>query len=59
MDPAKRADIYKEIQALSTGEVAQIPLFYAPNTVAYSRKLKGLKLTPSLQWTLEDTAIAK
>lgn len=59
MDPGKRAEIYKEIQAISTGEVAQIPLFYAPNTVAYSKRLKGLKLTPSLQWTLEEATIEK
>lgn len=59
MDAGKRADIYKQIQEISTGEVAQIPLFYAPNTVAYSTKLKGLKLTPSLQWTLEEATVEK
>lgn len=58
-DPAKRAEIYKEIQKITTEEVAQIPLFYAPNAVAYSKRLQGIKLTPSLQWTLEDTTIAK
>ncbi len=58
-DPAKRAAIYKEIQKITTEEVAQIPLYYAPNAVAYSKRLQGIKLTPSLQWTLEDTAIAK
>ena len=58
-DPAKRAEIYKEIQKITTDEVAQIPLYYAPNAVAYSKRLQGIKLTPSLQWTLEDTAIAK
>ncbi|ODT12607.1 MAG: peptide ABC transporter substrate-binding protein [Mesorhizobium sp. SCN 65-12] len=58
-DPAKRAEIYKEIQKITTDEVAQIPLYYAPNAVAYSKRLQGIKLTPSLQWTLEDTTIAK
>jgi len=58
-DPAKRAAIYKEIQKITTEEVAQIPLYYAPNAVAYSKRLQGIKLTPSLQWTLEDTTIAK
>lgn len=58
-DPAKRAEIYKEIQRITTEEVAQIPLYYAPNAVAYSRRLDGIRLTPSLQWTLEDTSIAK
>ncbi|OJU71221.1 MAG: peptide ABC transporter substrate-binding protein, partial [Rhizobiales bacterium 63-7] len=41
-DPAKRAEIYKEIQRITTEEVAQIPLYYAPNAVAYSRRLQGL-----------------
>lgn len=58
-DTAKRAEIYKEIQRITTEEVAQIPLYYAPNAVAYSRRLDGIRLTPSLQWTLEDTAIVK
>lgn len=58
-DPAKRAEIYKEIQRITTEEVAQIPLYYAPNAVAYSKRLEGIKLTPSLQWTLEETTIAK
>jgi peptide/nickel transport system substrate-binding protein len=58
-DPVKRAEIYKEIQKITTEEVAQIPLYYAPNAVAYSKRLQGIKLTPSLQWTLEDTTITK
>ncbi len=58
-DPVKRAAIYKEIQKISTEEVSQIPLFYAPNTNAYSTKLKGMKLTSALQWTLEDATITK
>jgi peptide/nickel transport system substrate-binding protein len=56
-DSAKRAAIYKEIQKITTEEVAQIPLFYAPNAVAYSKRLKGMKFTPGLQWTLEETTI--
>ncbi|RVG10167.1 ABC transporter substrate-binding protein [Sinorhizobium meliloti] len=56
-DQAKRAEIYKKIQKITTEEVAQIPLYYAPNAVAYSKRLQGLKLTPSLQWTLEETSI--
>ncbi|MGD9477461.1 ABC transporter substrate-binding protein [Shinella sp. G-2] len=59
VDEAKRADIYKEIQKITTEEVAQIPLYYAPNAVAYSKRLQGLKLTPSLQWTLEETSIGQ
>ena len=59
VDEAKRAEIYKEIQKITTEEVAQIPLYYAPNAVAYSKRLVGLKLTPSLQWTLEETSIGQ
>ncbi len=58
-DRARRAKIYKEIQRITTEEVAQIPLYYAPNAVAYSKRLQGIKLTPSLQWTLEETTVAK
>lgn len=58
-DKAKRAEIYKEIQRISTEEVSQIPLYYAPNAVAYSKRLEGIKLLPTLQWTLEDVVIAK
>jgi peptide/nickel transport system substrate-binding protein len=58
-DPTERAAIYKEIQRITTEEVSQIPLYYAPNAVAYSKRLEGIKLTPTLQWTLEDTTIVK
>ncbi|WP_269058840.1 ABC transporter substrate-binding protein [Pseudomonas fluorescens] len=57
--PQKRSQIYREIQRITVDEVSQIPLYYAPNAVAYSKRLKGIKLTPSLQWTLEDTTIVK
>lgn len=59
IDPVKRAAIYKEIQIITTDEVSQIPLYYPPYAVAYSKRLEHLQLTPSLQWTLEDTTIAK
>lgn len=58
-DPVKRARIYKQIQQITTDEVSQIPLYYAPNAVAYSKRLEGIRLTPTLQWTLEDTTLAK
>lgn len=59
VDPTKRAEAYKEIQAITTEEVAQIPLFYAPNANAYSSRVEGLGFTSSLQWTLEDATIAQ
>lgn len=56
-DEAKRATIYREIARIATDEVAQIPLFDAPFAVAYSTRLKNLKLTPAMQWTLEDMTV--
>ncbi|MGJ8544616.1 MAG: ABC transporter substrate-binding protein [Sulfitobacter sp.] len=56
-DETKRGDLYKEIQRISTEELAQIPLYYPPFANAYSTRIKGLTLTPSLQWTLEDAEI--
>lgn len=56
-DDTKRGDLYKEIQRISTEELAQIPLYYPPFANAYSTRITGLALTPSLQWTLEETQI--
>ena len=56
-DEVKRAAIYREIARIATDEVAQIPLFDAPFAVAYSTRLKNLKLTPAMQWTLEDMTV--
>ena len=58
MDTKKRAEIYQQIEKITTDEVSQIPLYYAPNANAYSKHVRGLSLTPSLQWTLEDTTLA-
>jgi peptide/nickel transport system substrate-binding protein len=52
-DPEIRREIYRKVQAISTEEVAQIPLFYPPWVNAYSRSIEGLRMTPALQWTLE------
>ncbi len=56
-DETKRGELYKEIQRISTEELAQIPLYYPPFANAYSSRITGLTLTPSLQWTLEETEI--
>ena len=58
-DDTARGNLYKEIQRISTEELAQIPLYYPPFANAYSSRIKGLTLTPSLQWTLEETEIVK
>lgn len=58
-DPAKRAAIYREIAATTTEEVSQIPLYYEPFAVAYSKRISNLALTPAMQWTLEDMVVAE
>ncbi|WP_245443886.1 ABC transporter substrate-binding protein [Mesorhizobium sp. DCY119] len=58
-DPKKRAEIYQEIARIATEEVSQIPLYYSPFPIAYSKRLKNLKMTPAMQWTLEETTFAE
>lgn len=58
-DEAKRQDIYREIARIATEEVSQVPLFDAPWAVAYSSRVKNLKLTPAMQWTLEEATIGQ
>ncbi|HQU67680.1 MAG TPA: ABC transporter substrate-binding protein [Albidovulum sp.] len=58
-DETKRAQIYADIQRITTTEVADIPLYYPPFANAYSKKLTGLRMTPALQWTLEGAEITK
>lgn len=59
MDEAKRAAIYADIQRITTTEVASIPLYYPPFSNAYSKGITGLRMTPALQWTLEETRRAE
>lgn len=53
-DRDARAALYKRIQEISVKELSSIPLYYAPFSNAYSDRLSGLMMTPSLQWTLEE-----
>ncbi|MCV9999735.1 ABC transporter substrate-binding protein [Pararhizobium sp. YC-54] len=55
LDPSKRAELYRQIQQITTEEVSQIPLYYAPYANAYSERVKGLGMNPMLQWSLEET----
>lgn len=57
LDASKREVIYHKIQEIATSEVSQIPLYYPPYANAYSARVKGLYMTPALQWTLEDTVV--
>ncbi|MEW9616522.1 ABC transporter substrate-binding protein [Shinella sp. S4-D37] len=59
LDPTKRGALYREIQKISTEEVAQIPLYYPPYANAYANAVDGLTLSPSLQWSLEEAVLSK
>lgn len=59
LDEAKRAQIYADIQRITTTEVANIPLYYPPFANAYSKGVTGLRMTPALQWTLEGAERVK
>jgi peptide/nickel transport system substrate-binding protein len=56
-DPAKRGALYSKIQQITVDELPQIPLYYAPYSNGYSDRVKGLSLTPALQWTLEEAEL--
>lgn len=58
-DSVKRGEMYKQIQEISTSEVAQIPLYYPPFANAYSDRVQGLSMTPALQWTLEESSVVE
>ncbi|HEV7252766.1 MAG TPA: ABC transporter substrate-binding protein [Mesorhizobium sp.] len=57
LDPAKRRELYRQIQEITTNEVAQIPLYYPPFTNAYGARVEGLSMSPALQWSLEDASV--
>lgn len=59
LDETKRAQIYADIQRITTTEVADIPLYYPPFANAYSKDIAGLRMTPALQWTLEGAERVK
>lgn len=52
-----RRKIYEKIQSIASEQVSQIPLFNKVYRNAYSTRIKGLRLTPALQWTLEETEL--
>lgn len=56
-DLQARQAIYQEIQQIALDEVAQIPLYYAPYTHAMKATVQNLRMTPALQWTLEEAFI--
>jgi peptide/nickel transport system substrate-binding protein len=59
LDVAKREQMYKDMQKITTTEVAEIPLYYPPFANAYSERISGLSMTPALQWTLESAEVSR
>ena len=57
LDPAVRGELYSEIQRISLEEVAQVPLYYPPYTIAMSDSVEGLMMSPALQWSLEQAKL--
>ena len=58
-DPAARGELYSEIQRIALEEVAQIPLYYPPYTIAMSDQVEGLMLSPALQWSLDQARLSE
>ena len=56
-DPKKRDQYYYELQKIAMDEVAQIPLYYPPYTLAMSTAVENLMMTPAIQWTLEVATV--
>lgn len=57
LDPDARRELYGEIQRISLEEVAQVPLYYPPYTIALSDQVEGLMMSPALQWSLDQTRV--
>ena len=57
LDPAVRGELYSEIQRVSLEEVAQVPLYYPPYTIAMSDSVEGLMMSPALQWSLDQAKL--
>jgi peptide/nickel transport system substrate-binding protein len=55
-DPAKRADLYAQIQKTAVEEVAQVALYHPTWLNAYSPAVKGLTLNVGLQFSSIDEA---
>jgi len=51
---AKRATLYREIQAIVAQDAPYVPLYYSPNIYAWSRKVHGFAVNPGGAYRLED-----
>ncbi|MBV8257658.1 MAG: hypothetical protein JO073_07550 [Actinobacteria bacterium] len=56
-DPAKRAALWNQADAIMAAQVPTIPLYQRPNPLAYNANLLGVKNNPgqaSASWNIED-----
>jgi peptide/nickel transport system substrate-binding protein len=56
-DPARRKEIYSEVQKVLSQDLPIIPLWYEDNVAVFGRNVKGLRLRPnaSFEWASEVT----
>jgi peptide/nickel transport system substrate-binding protein len=59
MDPAKRTEIYNEIQKIASEDVNWVDLYYSPFRNASRSYVKGFYQNPTGRFMLEDTDIVK
>ena len=59
MDPAKRTEIYNEIQKIASEDVNWVDLYYSPFRNASRSYVKGFYQNPTGRFMLEDTEIVK
>ena len=58
-DPAKREQLYSQIQQLAVSDLPQLYLFYSPFPYAYSTAVQGFFVTPLGNMHLEDVWLSK
>lgn len=51
LDPAKRAEIYAEVQKLVAEDVPIVPLWHEDNIVLHNRDVTGFVITPNARWS--------
>jgi peptide/nickel transport system substrate-binding protein len=57
LDPAKRAKLFQQANALMAKDVPTVPLYQRPNPLIYKSAITGMKNNPSLtgfSWNMED-----
>jgi peptide/nickel transport system substrate-binding protein len=59
MDPAKRTEIYNEIQKTASTEVNWVDLYYSPFRNASRKNVKGFYQNPTGRFMLEDTEVTQ